>query len=197
MVIGGFMNIGYERVSTVGQNTDRQLVGVKIDKLFSEKCSAKTIARPVLEDCLEWCREGDMLHIHSLDRVCRSGAGDAVKLVERLLAKNVGVTFHKEGMIFSGKISAAQKGVLSILASVAEMERGLIQERRDEGIAIAKAQGKYRGRKPALNDEQLSEFEKKLEAGETAGKLAKHFGIGRATAYRIADEIRKASNDEE
>lgn len=184
-------NVGYERVSSVGQNTERQLQGVEIDKLFTEKCSAKTIERPVLEDCIDWCREGDMLHIHSLDRVCRSGAGDAVALVERLLDKSVGVTFHKEGMIFSGKITAAQKGVLSILASVAEMERGLIQERRDEGIALAKEKGKYRGRKPALNNEELDEFWIMLGDGYTAGKLAKHFGIGRATAYRIAETLKK------
>jgi|GEM_PF-1471704 len=64
-------NIGYIRVSSVGQNTERQLVSLELDKVFEDKCSAKTIDRPQLKICLEWLRDGDMLHVHSIDRLAR------------------------------------------------------------------------------------------------------------------------------
>jgi DNA invertase Pin-like site-specific DNA recombinase len=85
-------HIAYIRVSTIEQNTDRQTFqGVQIDKVFEEKASASNIKRPILNECVNYLREGNTLHIHSLDRVCRSGAGDAVKLVEHLNTKGVGI----------------------------------------------------------------------------------------------------------
>ena len=181
-------HIAYIRVSTIEQNTDRQTFqGFQIDKIFEEKASASNIKRPILNECVNYLREGDTLHIHSLDRVCRSGAGDAVKLVEQLNAKGVGVVFHKEGMSFNGSMTAAQKGVLSILASVAEMERGLIKERQAEGIAAAKAKGKHMGR-PSIkvSKEQIEEL---LAQGLTVKAVAEQLKVGTSTVYKI-----KASN---
>ncbi|PWI34709.1 hypothetical protein DI392_06105 [Vibrio albus] len=187
-------HIGYIRVSTVDQKTDRQLAGVELDKRYEEKVSASTIKRPQLEAAKDFCREGDTLHIHSLDRVCRSGAGDAVSLVEEMNAKGVTIVFHKEGMTFSnhyGAMNAAQKGVLSILASVAEMERGLIRERQLEGIAVAKAKGKHMGR-PKGSKVSKADVVAALEAGKqeelTKAQVAKKLGIGRATLYRILNQ---------
>ncbi|WP_120512909.1 recombinase family protein [Photobacterium salinisoli] len=179
-------NVGYVRVSTAEQSTDRQLADVTLDKVFSEKVSAKTIDRPQLDACLEYLREGDTLHIHSLDRVCRSGAGDAVKLVERMNEKGVSVQFHKEGMRFDGSMSAAQKGVLSILASVAQMERELIRERQIEGIEAAKAAGKHLGRPRARATKE--DVINLLEAGVSKAQAAKQLKIGRATLYRLLGE---------
>jgi len=176
-------NIGYVRVSTEEQSTSRQLAQVQLDKVFSEKVSAKTVDRKELQACLEYVREGDTLHVHSLDRICRSGAGDAVKLVEQMTAKGVSVQFHKEGMRFDGTMSAAQKGVLAILAAVAQMERELIRERQIEGIAIAKAAGKHMGR-PKVSVSRAS-IQELLDDGNTKTQAAKKLGIGRATLYRL------------
>ena len=101
--------VGYIRVSTIDQNTARQLVDVELDRIFEEKVSAKNISRPELQACLDYVRSGDTLHIHSLDRVCRSGASDALQIVDEMTAKGVSVFFHKEGMRFDGVMSAAQK----------------------------------------------------------------------------------------
>ena len=65
-------DIGYIRVSTIDQNTDRQLEGVALDKTFTDKCSGKSINRPALQECLDYLREGDTLHIHSIDRLARN-----------------------------------------------------------------------------------------------------------------------------
>jgi DNA invertase Pin-like site-specific DNA recombinase len=160
-------NVGYIRVSTVEQNTDRQLNSTSLDKVFEEKVSAKTIDRPVWAECVSYLRDGDTLHIHSLDRVCRSGAG---------------VVFHKEGMTFSGTMSAAQKGILSILASVAQMERELIKERQAEGIAAAKAKGKPFGRpKTTIN---LDEVDTLKQQGLSMEKIATRLNVGVASIYR-------------
>jgi len=182
-------DVGYIRVSTVEQNTDRQLNAVPLDKIFEEKVSAKTIDRPVWAECVSYLRDGDILHIHSLDRVCRSGAGDAVQIVEELNARNVGVVFHKEGMTFNGTMSAAQKGILSILASVAQMERELIKERQVEGIAAAKAKGKSFGRPRASID--LAEVGRLKLQGLPMNEIAKRLNVGVASIYR---ELKKKAS---
>jgi DNA invertase Pin-like site-specific DNA recombinase len=180
-------HIAYIRVSTIEQNTDRQtFLGFQIDKVFEEKASASNIKRPILNECVNYLREGDTLHIHSLDRVCRSGAGDAVTLVEQLNAKGVGVVFHKEGMSFNGSMTAAQKGVLSILASVAEMERGLIRERQAEGIAAAKAKGKHMGRPSTkVTKGQLEDL---LSQGTTMKSIAEQLKVGVSTLYKLRSD---------
>lgn len=175
--------IGYIRVSTVDQNTDRQLSSIKLDKVFEEKVSASTINRPQWIECKSYARQGDVLHIHSLDRVCRSGANDAVNIVAELTSKGVSVIFHKEGMRFDSSMSAVQKGLLGILASVAQMERDLIKERQAEGIAAAKAKGKRLGR-PAtsVTKSQIVGLKSK---GLGATEISKQLEIGRATVYKI------------
>ncbi|GAA4903972.1 recombinase family protein [Ferrimonas pelagia] len=175
--------VGYIRVSTAQQNTARQLDGVHLDTVFEEKTSAKTKDRPELQAAIRHCRKGDTLNVHSLDRVCRSGAGDAVSIVEELTSKGVSIVFHKEGLTFSGTMSAAQKGVLSILAAVAQMERELIKERQLEGIAAAKAAGKHMGRpKAAATPEQVRELR---ASGLSIAKTAEQLGISPATVKRL------------
>lgn len=176
------MDIGYIRVSTSTQNTDRQLANLKLDKVFTEKLSAKSIDRPEWKNCKGFCREGDTLHIHSLDRVCRSGAGDAVSIVEEMTSKGVSIVFHKEGLTFNQTLSAAQKGVLSILAAVSQMERELINERRLEGIEAAKQKGKFAGRPTVKVTKE--EIEELLKSGLTKEQAANTLGVGVATVYR-------------
>lgn len=95
--------VGYIRVSSFGQNTDRQLLDISLDKIFEEKASAKDTNRPVLKDCLEYLREGDELHIHSIDRLARNLV-DLQTIVSDLNGKGVSVVFHKENLTFTGNI---------------------------------------------------------------------------------------------
>lgn len=181
------MDIGYIRVSSVGQNTERQLQDVKLDKVFEEKVSASSIDRPKLKEAREYCREGDTLHIHSLDRVCRSGAGDAVALVEEMTKKGVSIVFVKDGIRFDGTMTATQKGLLSILASVAQMERELIAERRREGQANARAKGVQFGRPkaPTVSIKAIAELQFK---GMKVTKIAKELEVHRSTIYRTIEQ---------
>lgn len=177
--------IGYQRVSTVEQNTDRQLDGVDVDKTFSDKASGKDTQRPQLIACLEYVREGDTLVVHSMDRLARN-LEDLRRLVRELTRQGVKVEFVKENLIFAGDDSPMNTLLLSMLGAVAEFERSMILERQREGIALAKAAGKYRGRKAALTDGQADDLRARLAAGESVTSLAKDFGISRQTVYNYA-----------
>lgn len=175
--------IAYIRVSSVGQNTARQLDGVSLDKTFEDKVSGKDTNRPALQECLVYLREGDTLHVHSMDRLARN-LDDLRRMVKELTGRGVAVKFHKEGLTFTGDDSPMATLLLSMLGAVAEFERSLIAERRQEGIAIAKAKGDvYKGRKPSLSDEQAAELSKRAAEGENKAALAREFGISRATLY--------------
>lgn len=175
--------IAYIRVSSVGQNTARQLDGVALDKAFEDKVSGKDTNRPALQECLDYLREGDTLHVHSMDRLARN-LDDLRRMVKELTGRGVAVKFHKEGLTFTGDDSPMATLLLSMLGAVAEFERSLIAERRQEGIAIAKAKGDvYKGRKPSLSDEKAAELTKRAAEGENKAALAREFGISRATLY--------------
>ena len=177
-------NIGYVRVSSVGQNTARQLDGMELDRVFTDKASGKnTDERPALAQMLAHVREGDTLHVHSMDRLARN-VEDLRQLVNQLTDKGVEVKFAKEGLTFSGQSSPMNTLLLTMLGAVAEFERALIAERRDEGIALAKAAGKYKGRRAALTPAQADELVNRIKAGESVTALAKEYGISRETAYQ-------------
>ena len=174
--------IGYVRVSTLLQNTARQLDGVAVDRTFVDKASGKDVDRPALIECMKYLREGDTLHVHSIDRLSRS-LGDMKRIVSELTARGVVVQFHKENLIFDGKNSASSNLLLNMLGAVAEFERDLILERQREGIAVAKSEGVYKGRKPSLTDEKIAEIVKRAENGEKKTALAAEFKISRETVY--------------
>lgn len=177
--------VGYQRVSSVDQNTDRQLDGVNLDKVFTDKASGKDTQRPQLAACLDYVRDGDTLVVHSMDRLARN-LEDLRRLVRELTRQGVKVEFVKENLIFAGDDSPMNTLLLSMLGAVAEFERSMILERQREGIALAKAAGKYRGRKAALTDHQADELRARLAAGESVTALAKDFGISRQTVYNYA-----------
>lgn len=178
-------HVGYIRVSTVDQNTDRQLDGVERDKTFTEKISGATTQRPQLQACLDYLRAGDTLHVHSMDRLGRS-MRDIEDIVTALTEKGVTVQFHKEGWTFSGgKMDATQTLLFQVLGSVSQFERAIIRERQAEGIAKAKAAGKYKGRKPKLSQEKMDEIRERVDQGEEKKALASEYGISRQTLYRI------------
>lgn len=175
-------NVGYVRVSTLDQNTARQLEGVALDKTFEDKASGKDVQRPQLAACLVHLREGDTLHVHSMDRLSRN-LDDLRRIVKELTGRGVVVHFHKENLIFSGDASPMSNLLLSMLGAVAEFERSLILERQREGIAIAKAEGKYKGRMPVLTPERANELRQRAATGENKSALAGEFKISRQTLY--------------
>lgn len=175
-------NVGYVRVSSVEQNTARQLDGVELDKTFTDKVSGKDTQRPQLQACLSYVRDGDTMHIHSMDRLARN-LDDLRKLVKDLTSRGVRVHFHKENLIFTGDDSPMANLLLNLLGSVAEFERSLIRERLLQGVALAKAAGKYRGGKPKLADGQVQQLQARVAAGVAKAKVAREFGITRQTLY--------------
>lgn len=177
--------IGYQRVSTVDQNTDRQLDGVELDKVFTDHASGKNTDRPELRRAIEYAREGDTLVVHSMDRLARN-VEDLRRIVRELTGQGVKVEFVKESLTFAGDNSAMNNLMLTMLGAVAEFERAMILERQREGIAIAKAKGVYKGRKAALNDEQVKVLRGRMAAGESVTVLAKEFGVSRQTVYNNA-----------
>jgi DNA invertase Pin-like site-specific DNA recombinase len=175
--------LGYIRVSSFDQNHDRQLEGVNADKIFTDKCSGKDTNRPALADLLEYAREGDTVVVHSLDRLGRN-LTDLRRIVDGLNQRGVTVQFIKEGLTFVGDDSPMSKLLFNIMGAFAEFERSLIRERQREGIALAKKQGKYRGRKPSLTPEQAKALRKRATAGESKAALARDLGISRETLYQ-------------
>ena len=175
--------VGYVRVSSAEQNSQRQLEGIHLDKVFEDKVSGKDTSRPGLTACLGHLRDGDTLNVHSMDRMARN-LDDLRKIVKDLTAKGVAVRFVKEGLTFTGDDGPMANLLLSMLGAVAEFERSLIRERQLEGIALAKAAGVYKGRKPTLTDAQVSELRGRVRAGETKVSVAKAFGVSRETVYQ-------------
>jgi DNA invertase Pin-like site-specific DNA recombinase len=179
----GGKRVGYIRVSTVDQNTERQLEGVQLDKRFTDKASGKDANRPQLQAALEYLREGDVLVIHSMDRLARN-LDDLRKLVTDLTVRGVIVEFVKEHLAFTGEDSAMSKLLLSVMGAFAEFERSLLKERQREGIAIAKTKGVYKGRKPSLTPDRVVELRSRAAAGEKKAGLAREFKISRETLYQ-------------
>ena len=175
--------VGYIRVSSIDQNIIRQLDGVSLDKTFTEKMSGKDTNRPALQECLAYIRVGDTLHIHSIDRLGRN-AKDLLNLVELILSMGVILKFHKNNLVFSrDSKDHMAKLQLTMLAAFAEFERELIRERQREGIAIAKAQGKYSGRRK-ITDELIAEAKLRTERGEPLARVARDLKVLRESLYK-------------
>ena len=180
--------IGYKRVSSTDQNEARQLEGTQLDKLFTDRVSGKDTKRPELEHMLSFVREGDVIVVHSMDRLARN-LDDLRHLVRNLTTRGISVEFIKEGLTFTGDDSPMANLLLSVMGAFAEFERELIRERQREGIAIAKQRGAYKGRKKALSLDQVRELKGKAAAGENKTSLAKQFGISRETLYQYLRQV--------
>ena len=176
--------VGYRRVSTVEQRTDRQLEGVELDEFFEDKCSGKDLQRPGWEEAERYLRRGDVLYVHSMDRLSRS-LSDLLETVGRLVGKGVEVHFVRENLRFEAgaDVNPMAKLMLSLLGAVAEFERSLILERQREGVALAKQRGVYKGRKPALGADQVEQLRQRVGGGEKVARVARELGVCRATVY--------------
>jgi DNA invertase Pin-like site-specific DNA recombinase len=181
------IRIGYIRVSTAEQNTDRQLADEQLTVIFTDKASGKNADRPQLQAMLagNW-PEGSTVVVHSMDRLARS-LSDLLRIVEQLTARGIAVQFVKEGKIFKGdSTDAMDKLMLSMLGAFAEYERTLIRERQREGIAKANERGVYRGRPRKLGDaERIAQIVKEATAiGANKTGVAAKYGVSRDTLYK-------------
>jgi DNA invertase Pin-like site-specific DNA recombinase len=176
-------DIGYIRVSSYSQNPDRQLRDIKLDKVFEEKASAKDAKRPQLIACTEWLRDKDTLHVHSIDRLARN-LQDLQRIIQVLTDTGVTVVFHKENLTFSGGTSDPMKTLmLQMMGAFSEFERALINERRKEGMAAAKAAGKQIGAKRKLSREDVVDIKSRIATGTSKSSLANEYSISRQTLY--------------
>lgn len=148
--------------------------------MFTDKASGKDTKRPELDAMLSFVREGDTVVVHSMDRLARN-LDDLRQLVQNLTKRGVRIEFVKEGLIFTGEDSPMENLMLSVMGAFAEFERALIKERQREGIALAKKQGAYRGRKKALSNEQVTDLKNRVATGQPKTQVARDFGISRET----------------
>ena len=175
--------IGYVRVSSVEQNTDRQLEGLELARTFTDKASGKDTQRPELEQLLKFVREGDTVVVHSMDRLARN-LDDLRRLVADLTKRGVKIQFVKESLTFTGEDSPMSNLLLSVMGAFAEFERALIRERQREGVALAKQRGAYKGRKKTLSPSDVDTVKDRIAKGETKAKVARELGLSRETLYQ-------------
>ena len=184
--------IGYVRVSSTDQNEARQLkalenFGKPMHRIFIDKCSGKTSERPELRKMLDYVRDGDVLVVAEYARLARSSA-DMLKIVHDLQEKGVEIVSLRENF---DTTTPQGRFMLTVFAGLAELERETILERQREGIAIAKAQGKYKGRQPIPIDEERFKTEcAKWRAGQqTAKATMKKLGMKPTRFYRKVKEF--------
>lgn len=175
--------VGYIRVSSDDQHTDRQLADIKLDRVFTDKASGATLERPQLIAMLEYVREGDTVVVHSIDRLARSVV-HLRELVDKITVKGAAVEFVKERLVYMLDPSPFARLTLDITAAFADFERAIIRERQREGIAIAKAKGVYKGRSRALSDDHAATIRARAAAGEKKAALAREFNVSRETIHR-------------
>lgn len=183
------MLIGYVRVSTQEQNTARQdmlMEQLAVEKIYIDKQSGKNTNRPQLKTMLEYAREGDTIVVESYSRLARSTA-DLLKIVEQLKEKNINLISKKENINTN---TPQGKLMLTLFGGLYEFERECMLQRQAEGIAIAKAQGKYKGRQPIYVDEDLFiQVYDKWKAHEiTARKAMQELNLKPNTFYRRVKE---------
>lgn len=184
------MKIGYVRVSTEEQNTARQEIMLRelgVDELFVDRASGKNADRPELNRMMNFVRRGDTVIVESISRFARN-TRDLLDLVERLTEKQVEFVSHKEAI---DTTTPTGKFMLTVFAAVAELEREYILQRHREGIAIAKQQGKYRGRPPKA----YPDFERiaaRWQKGEiTAVQAMKQLGMSKTRFYERVKRLKK------
>lgn len=181
----------YVRVSTMEQKIDRQLTAYEgAEQVYIDKMTGATKERPQLQKMLSELSEGDIVVVKSLDRLSRS-TKDLLDIVEQI--KQTGAQLR----ILDLNIDTATpigEFFLTVMGALGQLERKTIKERAREGIAIAKAAGKYRGRKEgaiALNGDALERFKKFYKFGMDKSNLAKEFNVSRPTIYKWIDVLKE------
>ena len=191
--MGGGKNIAYVRVSTAEQNETRQKEALKkydIDKWFIEKASGKDTNRPRLQEMLEYIREDDTVYVEEFSRLGRSTADllNTVQQIEDVGAKFVSLKENFDTKTPTGKLQ------MTIMAAIAEFERSMILERQREGIAIAKREGKYKGRKAVSVPNIGTYYDKYMRRKGTKVSIAHELGISRTTLDKLFREYERSSD---
>lgn len=185
------MKIGYVRVSTEEQNEARQVEALNklgVQKIYIEKKSGKNLDRPVLQEMLDFIREGDTVYVHDLSRISRS-LTDLLNLVELLQKKKVHFISNKEQV---DTTTPTGRLFLSIVGAINEFERTNLLERQREGIAIAKRVGKYKGRKPRTLDHVAELYNMWIRREKSKAEIARDYKISRPTLDRLFKEYEKS-----
>ena len=184
------LKIVYIRVSTVEQNIARQEVIMKkldVEKIFIDKISGKNKERPMLKEMMDFVRSGDIVVVESISRFARN-TRDLLELVDQLVAKGVQFVSMKEKIDTS---TPSGKFMLTVFGAVAQLERDYILQRQKEGIAIARANGKYQGRKKIQNDRFDEIYEKWKNNEITATQAMKLLNYSKTTFYRRVKEMKE------
>lgn len=194
--------IGYVRVSSTDQNTARQLDGLTLDKVFTDKQSGKDKDRPQLQAMIEYARSGDTVFVHSLDRLARN-FDDLLAIIKELNAKGVTFKSQAENITIGGNgTNPMDTLILHIFGAIAQFNRSLILEAQREGIAKAKARGVYTGRKPSIDkekakqiDELLAQKNKDLDSYKSLSyqDIANKIGVSLSTLNRYMRTKKQAS----
>ena len=188
------MNIAYVRVSTQEQNEARQVEGLEkynIEKWYIEKQSGKNMTdRPELNSMLDFARQGDCIYIHDFSRLARS-TKDLLEIVERLNAKGINLVSNKENVDTS---TPTGKLMLTMIGAIAEFERQNLLDRQAEGIAIAKREGKYKGRKAISIDSEVFKIQYARYTSREISKseLARVLKVSRPTLDKMIKEYTAA-----
>ena len=182
-------DVGYIRVSTVDQETGRQLENIVLDKVFEEKISSAVPNRPILAECLNYLREGDIFWVHSIDRLARNLI-ELQSIVSSLVDNGVEVRFYTENLNFSKGSSPMQELMLQVLGAFAQFERKLIRERQQEGINNAKRQGKHLGRPRKLSEEDKKLILEMYNDGCLPAFIADKFDVSLSSIYKIINRGR-------
>lgn len=190
------MKVAYIRVSTIEQNTARQeeaMKGMGIEKTFIEKASAKDTNRPQLLSMIDFIREGDVVYVESFSRLARS-TEDLLNIVKSIQEKGATIISLKENFDLS---TPTGKLMLTMMGAISTFEREVMLERQREGIAIAKAEGKYKGRrKIEITPEFVEAYKKYMNRELTVTDAIKELGIkSRTTWYKLVEEY-KAQQEE-
>lgn len=183
------MRIGYVRCSTLEQNEARQLKMMeeqKVEKVFVDKLSGKNMNREELQKMMAFVREGDVIVVESISRIARN-TRDFLSIMDELKNKGVEFVSLKETI---DTTTPYGRFVTTVFGALAELEREGILERQQEGIAIAKAEGKYKGRKPIdIDEKKFAAVCARWRAGEiTAVTAMKELKMGKTTFYRKVKE---------
>ena len=183
------MRLAYVRVSTEEQNEARQVEALKkydIEKWYIEKVSGKNQERQKLQEMLDFARDGDTIYIHDLSRLARS-TKDLLEIIEKLQAKGVHLVSNKESIDTN---SATGKLIITFLAAINEFERQNMLERQHEGIAIAKREGKYKGRQKRIVDKDTWDryYAQYMRRQLTKAAMAKALKVSRPTLNRLLKE---------
>jgi len=174
--------VGYRRVSTKGQNLARQELPDVTGRVFEEKLSGANRDRPALHEMLAYIRDGDEVHVHSIDRLARS-LTDLNNIVTEINSKGASIRFLSEQLHFQGSNDdPVNKLMFHMLGAFSEFEHSLISKRRQEGIEKAKAEGKYKGRKATINHDLVCDL---LARGARAEEVAEWLSVGVASVFRI------------